>query len=123
MLAKIKSRFVDLPPGEITHNGMRHFNPGIDILSFNGYKDVSEEEIKQAVINIIHPRTKYSKSKVMQALGVKWAQYRDELIRKDLIDYFIAVDYISENDKCLADFFAEIQKELGKKLNDCLIDE
>ena len=123
MLAKIKSGFVDLQPGEIVHNGMRHFNPGIDILYFNGYKDVSKEEIKQAVIDIIHPRVKYSKSKVIQALGIRWALYRDELISRGLIDHFITIDCISENDKSFADIFAKIKKELGEKLKDCLIDE
>ena len=122
MLAKIKHGFIDLQPNKIVHNGAITFNPGIDILSFYGYKDVPVEEIKQAVIDIIHPRMKYSKSRVMQALGVRWAVYRDELISRDLIDHFITIDYISENDKSLADFFAKIKKELGEKLNNCLID-
>ena len=123
MLAKIKSGFIDLQPSGFVHNNMWYSNPGIDILSLYGYRDVPEDEIKQAVIDIIHPRMKYSKSRVMQALGVRWAVYRDELISRDLIDHFITIDYISENDKSLADFFAKIKKELGEKLKDCLIDE
>ena len=123
MITKIKNGSVDLAPSSIVHGKSKIFNPTMDVLSLHGFKDQPVEEIKRAIIDIIHPRVKYSKEKIILTLGKKWPSYRDELISQNLIDHLIVIDDISDNDKLLADFLAKVKNDLGEKLKDCVLDE
>lgn len=67
------------------------------------------------------PRTrKYSKLKIIRALGSDWERYRFQLEQAGMLDQFFAAEYLAEDDPVFTAFMASVPEEVKEKLNDCI---
>ena len=65
---------------------------------------------------------RYSKYKIIKALGDQWPTYKAEIEAAGLYDLFLSAEYLEEGDPLFDGFIATIPEELKEKLNECLWD-
>ena len=76
----------------------------------------AEQRARQTV-----PQTrKYSKLKIIRALGPDWERYRFQLEQAGVLDQFFAAEYLAEDDPVFTAFMATVPDEVKNKLNECL---
>lgn len=63
---------------------------------------------------------KYSKLKIIRALGEEWETYRQQMEQAGMLDQFFAAEYLAEDDPVFAAFMANVPDEVKEKLNECL---
>lgn len=62
---------------------------------------------------------KYSKLKIIRALGEEWETYRHQLEQAGMLDQFFAAEYLAEDDPVFSAFMASVPDEVKEKLNEC----
>ena len=124
MYAKIRNGFIILPPtnarqadGSIIFN----CNQNTAWLKQNGFKEKSDEELAQAVIDLVHPPLRYSQLKIIEALGSQWEACRKELENTGLLDLFFEEESIADNDKRFASFLEKMNLILQDRLDSCVV--
>lgn len=63
---------------------------------------------------------KYSKLKIIRALGAEWEMYRSQLEQAGMLDQFFAAEYLAEDDPVFAAFMASVPEEMKERLGGCL---
>ena len=63
---------------------------------------------------------KYSKLKIIRALGSEWERYRFQLEQAGVIDQFFAAEYLAEDDPVFTAFMASVPDEVKERLWECL---
>ena len=76
----------------------------------------AEQRARQSVPQI----RKYSKLKIIRALGNEWETYRHQLEQAGMLDQFFAAEYLSEDDPVFTAFMENVPDEVKEKLNECL---
>ena len=99
--------------GPVVSGGMRYFNPGAETLTAAGY--VWEEPPEPAPLP-----ERYSKLKVIRALGDDWSAYKAQLETAGLLDQFMAAEYLAADDPAFAAFLENVPEEVKDKLAECL---
>jgi hypothetical protein len=64
---------------------------------------------------------RFSKLKIIRALGGQWAEYRRQLEYAGLLDEFFAAEYLSEDDPAFVAFMSQVPPEVAEKLQECEI--
>ena len=82
----------------------------------SGKQFEAEQRARQTVPQI----RKYSKLKIIRALGAEWETYRQQLEQAGMLDQFFAAEYLAEDDPVFVSFMATVPEELKEKLNECL---
>ena len=68
------------------------------------------------------PPKRYSKLKIIRALGERWGEYKAGLEANGLLDEFMAAQFLSEDDPAFAAVLATLTAEEKAALEDCLYD-
>ena len=76
----------------------------------------AEQRARQTVPQI----RKYSKLKIIRALGEEWETYRQQMEQAGMLDQFFAAEYLAEDDPVFAAFMASVPDEVKEKLSDCI---
>ena len=124
MFAKIRNGFIILPPTNARSVGggfIMNCHLNSDWLRQNGFEEKSDEELAQAVIDLIHPPLRYSQLKIIKALGSQWETCRKELENTGLLDLFFEGDSIADNDKRFSHFLMKIKSILQNQLDSCIV--
>lgn len=124
MFAKIRNGFIILPPtnARLLNGGiMLNCNLNPAWLKQNGFEEKSDEELAQAVIDLVHPPLRYSQLKIIKALGCQWEACRKELENTGLLDLFFEEDSIADNDKRFSSFLMKIKSILESQLDSCIV--
>lgn len=108
-------------------NDGNHFNVNRDLdwLAAHGFTEWTDEEIVEwheahpAPVPETPPK-KYSRLKIIRALGPKWNDYRAQLEAAGLLDEFFAAEYMAEDDPAFFAFLKSVPEELLSKLDGCL---
>lgn len=66
---------------------------------------------------------KYSKLKIIRALGDEWETYKAQMEQAGMLDQFFAAEYLAEDDPAFTAFLANVPEEVKEKLKDCLWEE
>lgn len=102
--------------GGIVLDGMRHFNPSPEQFRAVGYTEYIPPTPEPA------PK-RYSKLKIIRALGDGWAAKKAQLEAAGLYDLFMAAQFMAEDDPAFAAFCATLSDEERAKLEECIYDE
>lgn len=71
----------------------------------------------------IPPPKRYSKLKVIRALGERWGEYKAGLEANGLLDEFLAAQFLAEDDPAFAPIYASLSEEEKQILDtECLYD-
>lgn len=76
----------------------------------------AEQRARESVPQI----RKYSKLKIIRALGEEWETYRQQLEHAGVIDQFFAAEYLAEDDPVFAAFMASVPEEVKERLKECI---
>ena len=76
----------------------------------------AEQRARQSVPQI----RKYSKLKIIRALGAEWEMYRSQLEQAGMLDQFFAAEYLAEDDPVFAAFMENVPEEMKERLGGCL---
>ena len=76
----------------------------------------AEQRARQGVPQI----RKYSKLKIIRALGAEWETYRHQLEQAGMIDQFFAAEYLAEDDPVFAAFMESVPEEVKERLKECV---
>ena len=76
----------------------------------------AEQRARQTVPQI----RKYSKLKIIRALGNEWETYRHQLEQTGMLDQFFAAEYLAEDDPVFAAFMDNVPEEVKESLAGCL---
>ena len=63
---------------------------------------------------------KYSKLKIIRALGDEWETYKTQMQNAGLLDEFFAAEYLAEDDPVFVAFMASVPEDVKEKLKECL---
>ena len=96
--------------GGIVLDGKRYWKPTPEQFEAAGY--VWEEPAS--------PPKRYSKLKVIRALGDKWEAYKLQLEQAGLYDQFVAAAWLAEDDPAFAAVLANLSDEEREALAGCL---
>ena len=99
--------------GIIILDGMKIHNPTEAQLRAAGYERVEPPAPEP-------PPARYSKLKIIRALGDAWAAYRAQIEAAGFLDQFMAAEYLAEDDPAFAAFLADVPDEIKSKLDNCL---
>lgn len=66
---------------------------------------------------------RYSKLKIIRALGDKWTEKKAELEAAGLYDQFMAAQFLAEDDPAFAAVYASLTDEEKAALEDCRYDD
>ena len=84
-------------------------------LEANGFKELTAEDFAQ-----IKPEQvvrKYSKLKIVEALGDAWPVWKQKIEAAGLSDYWQACQYLASDHPAFAQFFKQLSKEERQMLN------
>lgn len=76
----------------------------------------AEQRARQSVPQI----RKYSKLKIIRALGAEWETYRQQLEQAGMLDQFFAAEYLAEDDPVFVAFMASVPEEVKERLKECI---
>ena len=76
----------------------------------------AEQRARQSVPHI----RKYSKLKIIRALGSEWETYRQQLEQAGMLDQFFAAEYLAEDDPVFVAFMASVPDDVKERLGECL---
>ena len=76
----------------------------------------AEQRARQTVPKI----RKYSKLKIIRALGAEWETYRQQLEQAGMLDQFFAAEYLAEDDPVFVAFMASVPDEVKERLKECI---
>lgn len=102
--------------GSLVCRGRRIFNPTDAQMREAGYEWLEPPAPEP-------PPKRYSKLKIIRALGEAWPTYRAQIEAAGVLDQFTAAEYLAEDDPAFAAFLANVPGEVKEKLNDCLWEE
>jgi len=102
--------------GGIVLDGMRHFNPSPEQFRAAGYAEYVPPAPDPA------PK-RYSKLKIIRALGDGWAEKKAELEAAGLLDQFMAAAWFAEDDPAFAAFRETLTDGERATLEECGYDE
>lgn len=122
MHAKIVNGFVVLAPTQWRQPGggiKSHYDR---ILQEQHYRDMPEEDLARAVIDLVHPPIRYSQLKIINALGSQWEAFRRELEKAALSEPFFNEENLSSNDERFRFFLSEIRGVLKERLDSCVVE-
>lgn len=77
-------------------------------------------EAEQRARHSVPQIRKYSKLKIIRALGNEWETYRHQLEQAGMLDQFFAAEYLAEDDPVFVAFMANVPDEVKAKLPECL---
>jgi len=105
--------------GKLEINGRTSFvagEPSPDLMRSLGW----EEYIPPTPIP---PPKRYSKLKIIRALGEGWAEKKTALEEAGLLDLFMAAQYLAEDDPAFAAVYASLTDEEKAELENCLYED
>ena len=102
--------------GGIVLDGMRHFNPSPEQFRAAGWEEYTPPPAPPA------PK-RYSKLKIIRALGDGWAAEKAELEAAGLLDRFNAAQFMAEDDPAFAAFCETLTAEEREALEGCIYDD
>lgn len=100
--------------GSIVIAERRIFNPTAEQLIADGWQEYTPPEATPA------PK-RYSKLKIIRALGDQWAAYKKKLEEAGLADEFWAANDLAEDDPAFAAFMLNVPSEIKMQLEDCIV--
>ena len=101
--------------GGVVVDGMRHFNPSPEQFIAAGYTEYVPPVPEPAPAA---PK-RYSKLKVIRALGERWPEYKAGLEANGLLDQFMAAAYLDESDPAFAAALATLTDAEREALEEC----
>ena len=96
--------------GGIVIDGKRYWNPTDEQFEAAGWTRYTPPE----------PPKRYSKLKVIRALGARWEAYKLQLEQAGLYDQFVAAAWLAEDDPAFAGVLANLTAEEREALAGCL---
>lgn len=95
--------------GRITQNGKVSFIAG----------ELPAEQMRSLGYEEYVPPKRYSKLKIIRALGERWGEYKAGLEANGLLDQFMAAQFLSEDDLAFAAVLATLTAEEKAALEEC----
>ena len=102
--------------GGIILNGKKYWQPTDEQFIEAGYERYTPPPVPPA------PK-RYSKLKIIRALGEGWAAKKAELEAAGLYDLFMAAQFMAEDDPAFAAFCETLTPEERAELEGCIYDE
>lgn len=115
MFFRLNGRELEAGTGSIIVGDRRIFNPTAELLREQGWEEFTPPPPPP-------PIKRYSKLKLIRALGDLWPEYKQMIEMAGFADEFWAANELAEDDPAFSQFLTLVPEDVKSILDSCLID-